>query len=62
MSEFVLESALVRADETLARIGPASVWMPSGGRRLWRPSTPLPREVPRLGRLLEEPSVFEHGY
>jgi uncharacterized protein (DUF1778 family) len=60
VSEFVLESALVRADETLAdrtRFGlDADRWM-----AFLEALDAPPREIPRLGRLLQEPSVFEHG-
>jgi uncharacterized protein (DUF1778 family) len=60
VSEFVLESALVRADETLAdrtHFGlDAERWM-AFIEALDAP----PREIPRLGRLLQEPSVFERG-
>lgn len=60
VSEFVLESALVRADQTLAdrtRFG-------LDGER-WKEFLEAldapPREIPRLARLLREPSVFERG-
>jgi uncharacterized protein (DUF1778 family) len=60
VSEFVLESALVRADETLTdrnRFGlNADQWQAF----LAALDTP-PRELPRLKRLLQEPSVFEGG-
>ncbi len=60
VSEFVLESALVRAEETLAdrtRFGlDADRW----GAFLEALDAP-PRDLPRLGRLLQEPSVFERG-
>jgi uncharacterized protein (DUF1778 family) len=60
VSEFVLESAFVWADETLAdrtRFGlNAERWK----MFLEALDSPL-REVPRLGRLLREPSVFERG-
>jgi uncharacterized protein (DUF1778 family) len=58
VSEFVLESALVRADETLAdrtRFGlDADQW-----RAFLEALDASPRDLPRLGRLLHEPSVFE---
>ncbi|HEV7226782.1 MAG TPA: DUF1778 domain-containing protein [Pirellulales bacterium] len=58
VSEFVLESALVRADATLAdrtRFGlDAERWT------LFMEALDAPtRELPRLGRLLHEPSAFE---
>jgi uncharacterized protein (DUF1778 family) len=58
VSEFVLESALVRADETLAdrtRFGLDADRWKAFTEALEAP----PREIPRLSRLLEEPSVFE---
>jgi uncharacterized protein (DUF1778 family) len=60
VSEFVLESALVRADETLAdrtRFGlDANRW------KAFMEALDAPRrEIPRLGRLLKDPSVFERG-
>ncbi len=60
VSEFVLESALVRADETLpdrTRFGlDADRW-----KAFLEALDAPPREIPRLSRLLEEPSVFERG-
>jgi uncharacterized protein (DUF1778 family) len=60
VGEFVLESALVRADETLAdrtRFGlDADRW-----KAFMEALDAAPREIPRLGRLLQEPSVFERG-
>ena len=60
VSEFVLESALVRADETLAdrtRFGlDADRW-----KAFMEALDAPPREIPRLGRLLKEPSVFDCG-
>jgi uncharacterized protein (DUF1778 family) len=60
VSEFVLESALVRADETLAdraRFGlDADRW-----KAFMEALDAPPRELPRLSRLLKEPSVFESG-
>jgi len=60
VSEFVLESALVRAEEMLAdrtRFGlNAEQWKAF----LTALDTP-PRDPPRLRRLLQEPSVFERG-
>jgi uncharacterized protein (DUF1778 family) len=60
VSEFVLESALVRAEETLAdrtRFGLDAVRWKAFLEALDAP----PRELPRLTRLLKEPSVFEDG-
>jgi uncharacterized protein (DUF1778 family) len=58
--EFVLEGALVRADETLAdrtRFGlDADHW-----KAFMEALDAPPREIPRLGRLLQEPSVFDRG-
>ena len=55
-----IESALVRADETLAdrtRFGlDADRW-----KAFMEALDAPPREIPRLGRLLKDPSVFEHG-
>jgi uncharacterized protein (DUF1778 family) len=61
VSEFVLESALARAEETLPdrrRFGLTN--------EQWREfeaalSAPI-RSAPRLARLLNEPSVFEKGH
>jgi uncharacterized protein (DUF1778 family) len=58
VSEFVLESALVRAEETLAertRFGlNASQW------KAFLDALDAPaRDLPRLERLFREPSVFE---
>ncbi len=60
VSEFVLESALVRAEETLAdrsRFGLDAVRWKAFLEALDAP----PRDLPRLTRLFEEPSVFEGG-
>jgi uncharacterized protein (DUF1778 family) len=60
VSEFVLESALARAEETLAdrqRFGlDAERW----GAFLEALDAP-PRDLPRVRRLFEEPSPFESG-
>jgi len=60
VSEFVLESALVRAEETLidrTRFGlNADQW----NAFLAALDAP-PRDLPRLRRLFQEPSVFESG-
>ena len=58
ISEFVLESALVRAEETLAdrtRFGLDSDRWQAFLDALDAP----PRDLPRLSRLFQEPSVFE---
>lgn len=60
VSEFVLESALARAEETLAdrrRFGLDAEQWAAFQAALDAP----PRPLPRLKRLLEEPSVFERG-
>ena len=58
VSEFVLESALVRAEETLAdrtRFGlDADRW-----QQFLEALDAPPHDLPRIGRLLQEPSVFE---
>lgn len=60
VSEFVLESALSRAEETLAdrtRFGlSADRW-----KAFLEALDASPRDLPRLNRLLREPSVFERG-
>jgi uncharacterized protein (DUF1778 family) len=60
VTEFVLESALLRADETLAdrtRFGlDAERWT-----KFLEALDAPPREIPPLARLLQEPSVFERG-
>ena len=60
VSEFVLESALVRAEETLTdrtRFGlDASQW-----KAFLAALDAPPRDLPRLNRLFQEPSVFEGG-
>ena len=58
VSEFVLESALVRADETLAdrtRFGLDAEQWEAFLTALDAP----PRDLPQLKRLFEEPSVFD---
>jgi len=60
VSEFVLESALARAEETLPdrrRFGLNAKQWESFQAALSAP----PRPAPRLGRPLREPSVFERG-
>ena len=60
VSEFVLESALARAEETLAdrtRFGLNAEQWQAFMTALDAP----PRQVPRLERLLREESVFERG-
>ena len=60
VSEFVLESALVKAEETLAdrtRFGlDADRW-----QAFLEALDAPPRELPRLARLFQEPSVFEQN-
>ncbi len=60
VSEFVLESALARAEETLPdrrRFGLNAQQWEAFQASLSAP----PRPAPRLARLLKEPSVFERG-
>jgi len=60
LSEFVLESALARAEETL----PDRRHFGLNGKQWEAFQTALsapPRPSPRLARLLKEPSVFERG-
>jgi uncharacterized protein (DUF1778 family) len=60
VSEFVLESALARAEATLPdrqRFGLTAEQWEAFQRALAAP----PRPAPRLSRLLTEPSVFERG-
>lgn len=60
VSEFVLESALARAEETLPdrqRFGLTAEQWEAFQTALAAP----PRPAPRLARLLTEPSVFERG-
>jgi uncharacterized protein (DUF1778 family) len=60
VTEFVLESALVRAEETLAdrtRFGlNADRW-----KAFLEALDAPPRDLPRLRRLLRDPSAFERG-
>ena len=58
VSEFVLDSAMVRAEETLAdrtRFGLVAERWDAFLEALDAP----PRDLPRLARLFREPSVFE---
>jgi uncharacterized protein (DUF1778 family) len=60
VSEFVLDSALARAEETLPdrqRFGLDAQQWEAFQAALSAP----PRPAPRLTRLLKEPSVFERG-
>jgi uncharacterized protein (DUF1778 family) len=60
MSEFVLESALARAEEILPdrqRFGLSAKQWEAFQAALSAP----PRPAPRLGKLLKKPSVFERG-
>jgi uncharacterized protein (DUF1778 family) len=60
VSEFVLDSALTRAEETLAartRFGlDADQW-----KAFQEALDASPRELPRLKRLFKEKSIFEHA-
>lgn len=60
VSEFVLESALARAEETMPdrrRFGLSAKQWEAFQAALSAP----PRPAPRLASLLKEPSVFERG-
>lgn len=60
VSEFVLESALARAEESLPdrqRFGLTAEQWAAFQTALSAPTRP----APRLGKLLKEPSVFERG-
>ena len=60
VSEFVLESALARAEETL----PDRRWFGLDAKKWAQFQAALearPRATPRLKKLLREPSVFERG-
>jgi uncharacterized protein (DUF1778 family) len=60
VSEFVLESALARAEETLPdrrRFGLTAEQWKAFQDALAAP----PRAAPRLAKLLKEPSVFDRG-
>lgn len=60
VSEFVLESALARAGETLPdrqRFGLSAAQWEAFQKAL----AALPRPSPRLVKLLKQPSVFERG-
>jgi uncharacterized protein (DUF1778 family) len=60
VSEFVLESALVRADEALA--DRTHFGLDAGQWKAFMEALDAPpREITRLGRLLHQPSVFERG-
>ena len=61
VSEFVLESALARAEETLPdrqRFGLSAKQWEAFQAALSAP----PRPIPHLGKLLKKPSVFERGH
>ncbi len=60
MSEFVLESALVRADETLASRTRFELDADRWQAFLTALDAP-PRELPRLARLFQEPGAFDGG-
>ena len=60
VSEFVLESALQRAEETL----PDRQYFGLNAKQWAKFQAALnapPRPIPRLAKLLREPSVFERG-
>lgn len=58
VSEFVLESALARADEALADRRIFGLAAPQWKAFLAALDAP-PRPLPRLGRLLQEPGFFD---
>lgn len=58
VSEFVLESALARADEALADRRTFGLAAPQWKAFLAALDAP-PRPLPRLGRLLQEPGFFD---
>jgi uncharacterized protein (DUF1778 family) len=60
VSDFVLESALARAEETLADRTRFALNAEQWKAFLAALDAP-PRELPRLKRLFQEPSVFEYG-
>ena len=60
VSEFVLESALARADETLADRRVFDLNAPQWAAFLDALDAP-PRPLPRLERLLKQPGFFESG-
>ncbi len=60
VSEFVLESALSRAEETLVDRRYFGLNAEQWAAFMSALDAP-PRELPRLTRLLREPSVFESG-
>jgi uncharacterized protein (DUF1778 family) len=60
VSDFVIKSALIRAEETLPdrhRFGLDTIQWEAFQVALDAP----PRQTPRLAKLLREPSVFERG-
>ncbi len=60
VSEFVLESALARADETLA--GRRSFGLNTDQWKAFQAALDAPpRPLPRLERLLKEPGFFDTG-
>ena len=60
VSEFVLESAMVRADETLA--GRTRFGLDADQWQIFLAALDAPpREIPRLARLFQEPAPFEDG-
>ncbi|MHB1560281.1 MAG: type II toxin-antitoxin system TacA family antitoxin [Isosphaeraceae bacterium] len=60
VSEFVLESAIVRADETLA--GRTRFGLDADRWQMFLSALDAPpREIPRLARLFQEPGPLEDG-
>lgn len=60
VSEFVLESALARADEALA--GRRTFGLNAAQWKAFQAALDAPpRSLPRLGRLLKEPGFFDAG-
>ena len=60
VSQFVLESALARADEALADRRSFSLNRAQWSAFLAALDAP-PRTLPRLGRLMSEPGFFDSG-
>jgi uncharacterized protein (DUF1778 family) len=60
VSDFVLESALIHAEETLAERRHFGLDAEQWAAFMAALDAP-PRELPRLQRLFQEPSIFEAG-
>ena len=58
VSEFVLQSALERADETLAEQR-SFILSPQKWEAFQAALDAPPRDIPRMRRLMHEPSIFE---